>query len=67
MAIEIKENGENRRIIYDTENPRIYREEYRCKCCGAWINEDDVVWLNPETGELTVEKGFPYHSECVLR
>ena len=38
---------------------------YKCAECGEWMDEDEVVWVDPTTGEAsTSEKAKPYHDCC---
>lgn len=36
----------------------------RCAGCGKDMGEDEIVWVDPTTGEATWENGLPYHVEC---
>jgi hypothetical protein len=51
------------RTIADDLNPRIYYQEFSCKGCGIWINEDGVIWAD-EKGNLTMH-GNPYCDNCL--
>lgn len=62
--MEIEYKSANQRIISDPYNPRIFVVEWKCAGCGEWLNEDEVLWIDPETGEATVMKGNPYHPGC---
>lgn len=62
MVIDERENV---REIFDDLNPRIRTKEFRCYECKEWVNEEDTVWVNPQTGEATTgEDGKPFHVEC---
>ena len=38
---------------------------YKCHECGEDIEEDEVVWVDPDTGEATTgDSGRAYHVEC---
>ena len=40
-------------------------DESKCADCGEWMSDDEVVWINPATGETTTgEFGKPYHDYC---
>lgn len=62
--MEIEYTSGARRIIYDKMNARVRKVELKCHECGEWEDEDDMVWINPDTGEATVENGLPYHTDC---
>lgn len=51
--MEIEYKSANQRIISDPYNPRIFVVEWKCAGCGEWLNEDEVLWIDPETGEAT--------------
>lgn len=52
------------KITYDDMNPRIYHEEWKCKGCGSWLDDEDVVWAT-EDGKLTTDKGDAYCDSCL--
>jgi hypothetical protein len=62
MTIQVIEN-EFIRTITDDMNPRVYQRQFKCHECKEWIDEDDSVWINPITGEATME-GEPFHTYC---
>lgn len=64
MTIQIDER-KNYRQIFDDMNPRIYQEQWKCANCGKWIDAEEVVWIDPETGDATTsEMGKPFHVDC---
>jgi len=64
MTLQVREHN-GVKIITDDQNPRIYRTEYRCFECGLWIDQDDVVWIDPKTGRATTgDEGKPFHIDC---
>lgn len=42
----IVDEKKNVRKVYDDMNPRIYQNEYRCKSCNEWIEEEETVWVD---------------------
>lgn len=64
MAINIDYNkNKTVKIITDTNNPRIYHQEYVCFTCGQWIDEVDVIFADKK-GKLTFE-GNAYCDNCL--
>lgn len=63
MTIQIIET-EFVRTIQDDLNPRIYSREFKCAECKEWIDEDEVVWIDPITKKASVEKGNAYCVSC---
>lgn len=35
-----------------------------CFQCAALVAEDEVVWIDPDSGRTTVEFGEPHHVAC---
>jgi len=55
----------NRREFGDEFSGRIYRVEWKCAACGEWESEEEVVWIDPQTGEATTsDRGSPFHVDC---
>ena len=51
--------------MFDDANPRVFRDEYKCAECGEWVDQENVVWVNPATGEAsTGDAGRPFHEGC---
>lgn len=64
MSLEITLGEEGRyRVISDTMNPRIYSVEWKCKGCGTWFDEEQILWVNPD-GSLSTDSGDPYCDSC---
>lgn len=62
MRTEIKGNVKH---TYDDMNERCQQTEYRCYNCQCWVDQEDVVWVNPKTGEATTgDNGKPYCVSC---
>ena len=66
MSVQIQNSQSGKhRSIFDSENPRAFRDEYKCEECGEWMDQDEVVWVNPATGEATTgDEGQPFHDCC---
>lgn len=39
-------------------------QSWICQICEDYIEDDEVVWVDPKTGAADQENGFPYHVEC---
>lgn len=43
-------------------------EDQVCTHCGADIDFEEIVWIDPATGDIVIEAeggGDPYHEECI--
>ena len=64
IQINEKSGGKCREII-DTENPRIFFEEWRCAGCGEWTNSEEVVWAKDDgTLSTTHADAKPWCEGC---
>jgi hypothetical protein len=61
MSVYVKEE-KNRLVLGDGFANRQYIF-WRCAGCGDWIHEDDILWVEHETGKATMN-GKPYHPAC---
>jgi len=43
------------KIVEDDENPRIYQRYFKCYKCKEWIEEDEVLWVDPVTGRQVLD------------
>lgn len=64
LRIDYPDNCADRRIVSDDENPRVYREEWRCRGCGAWIALDELVWADDQ-GKVDTDRGAPWCVSCL--
>lgn len=62
---ELKNDGKCR-VTYDTENPRINVTEWKCAGCGAWVNDEEVVWAHDDgTLSTTDKESKPWCDGCL--
>jgi hypothetical protein len=53
------------RQTMDELNQYICMTEYRCFVCKKWVDEEDIVWIDPQTLKITTkDMGKPYHIKC---
>jgi len=53
-----------RREHLDEWTGRVLKTEFRCSGCGCWLDEDEVVWIDTETGEASWLRGTPFCVRC---
>ena len=63
MTTRIHETDRHR-MISDDFSGRVFSEETRCTVCNEWVNDEDLVWVDPATGEASWRTGKPYCVSC---